>query len=268
MVKGEPNERSTVLQSHVADDLGLGTIEVPRAAEVLADRLRSRILAGQVPIGTWLPTERELADQSRLSRESVRDALRTLEFEGLVETRQGRSGGTLVRRPDPSSIHRILEAFIRGRRIRFRSLLEIRELVEPACAGWAAQRRDDDDLTRLDDLSRSLRAQIAELPLFLTLNTEWHMAVAEASHNELLTAFMSAISEEIRAGTDIQGLNTDEIVRRALAAHDRILRAIRARDAEGAHVAMRQHVCAYRNTVAGRQQLDVSVPLRNHDGRG
>lgn len=231
-------------------DLELGAIEVPRAADVLAERLRSRILSGDLPVGTHLPAERILAEQSGLSRSSVRQALRALEVEGLAETKQGRNGGTRVRRPDGTSVTRSLTSFIRGRRIRFRSLLEIRELIEPECAALAAERSEPEDVDRLNEISQRLRAQSADIPAYLTANVEWHLAIAEASRNELLAAFMEAISTEIRAATDLAGLNSTEIIDEALRAHDRILEAIADHEPEAARRRMKRHVCAYRDVVS------------------
>lgn len=243
------------------DDLQLGHIEVPRASDVLAQRLRHKILEGELGPETWLPPERELAELSGLSRGSVRDALRVLELEGLVETKPGRNGGTMVRLPDGSSVHRSLEAFIRGRKIRFRSLLEIREIIEPECAALAAQRRDGDDLDVLHEISDRLRMHSEDVPAFLTTNVEWHVAIAEASHNELFAAFMHAISREIRVATAVDGLNSEEVIVNALRAHDRIIEAIDSRDSDGARRRMRRHVCAYRDTVADQQSLDEAMPI-------
>lgn len=230
-------------------DLNLEAIEVPRAADVLANQLRKRILDGGLSPGTWLPSERELTEQSGLSRGTVRNAIRVLEHEGLVEKKLGRNGGTRVCEPDGSSVQRTLETFIRGRRIRFRSLLEIRELLEPECAALAAERRDEEDLGRLEGLSARLRAQTDDIPAFLTTNASWHLAIAEASHNELLVAFMRAISQEVRAATDIDGFNSKMVIRQALVAHEKILDAIQDGDPEGARRRMDRHVRAYREMV-------------------
>lgn len=242
--------------------IGIGDIEVPRASDVLAERLRRRILEGALPYGTWLPTERELAADTQLSRGTVRDALRVLEAEGLVETRTGRNGGTVVRRPDASALVRSLNVFVRGRGIRMRSLLEIRELIEPECAALAAERRTDESLAGLEEVSVRLTASAAELPAFLDLNVQWHVAIAEASHNELLGAFMQALSMEIRQATDVDGLNSEDVVTHTVRAHARILDAIRAQDPDAARRRMQRHVCAYRDSV-----IPVAG-LRDHVDRG
>src|SRR3569623_311227 len=74
--------------------LGLATVFVPKASDVLAERLREMILSRGLAEGTPLPTERELVAESGLSRASVREAVRVLETEGLVLTKAGRNGGS------------------------------------------------------------------------------------------------------------------------------------------------------------------------------
>ncbi|MQA73771.1 MAG: FCD domain-containing protein [Solirubrobacterales bacterium] len=232
----------------------VGELRVPKASEALADSLRTAILEGDLPAGSPLASERELVDQTKLSRTAVREALRILETEGLVSVRPGRGGGTFVRRPDAAVITRSLDSFIRSHRIRFESLIEIRESVEPICAGFAAERRTDDDLKLLRDLNEECRStsRDGDVPVFLTDNVKWHVAVAAASHNELLVSFMEAISEAIRAATDIADFNSDEIRARAIRAHDKVNAAIADGDAEVARRRMQRHVSAYREELSQR----------------
>ena len=76
---------------------------VPKAPDVLAEHLRETILRGELAEGSPLPTERELGERSGLSRASVREALRILESEGLIQTRPGRNGGASVKQPTAQS---------------------------------------------------------------------------------------------------------------------------------------------------------------------
>ena len=82
----------------------LTPLQVPKAPDVLADDLRERILRGDFPEGTALPTERELVNQTRMSRATIREALRILEVQGLVRVKTGRAGGAYVYRPGQDSM--------------------------------------------------------------------------------------------------------------------------------------------------------------------
>lgn len=223
-------------------------MQVPKASDVLADDLRERILRGEFPEGTALPPERELVSQTRMSRTTVREALRILEVQGLVSIRTGRSGGAFVQKPGEESIANSVSLMIRGRQIRIPALLETREAIEPACAQLAARYRIPADLEALE---RANDAITVEGPLsdFLTANIEWHIAVAVASHNELLTGFMLALSRAIYESTDNQGFIDATVRATTKHAHETITEAIRAQDPDAAVRRMRRHVHAYAEAV-------------------
>src|SRR3954469_21217021 len=105
----------------------LSPMDVPKASDVLANKLRERILSGEYPEGTPLPPERELVVQTRMSRTTVREALRILEVQGLIRIKAGRAGGAFVQHPGEESVADSLDLLIRGRRIRLASVHETRE---------------------------------------------------------------------------------------------------------------------------------------------
>lgn len=224
----------------------IGPVVVPKASDVLANHLREQILGGQLAEGAALPVERELAAAVGLSRGTVRDALRVLEIEGLVTTRPGRAGGSFVRRPDATTLQRSLNALVSGGGVRFRSLLETRDALEPVAAELAALHRTEEDLARLEELSERLRDSIPDIPRFLACNVEWHVAIVTASHNEIMQIILDSLSRAILAATDISDFNTAQTMADTLTAHDRILSAIRKQDPQKAQSAMNKHVHGYR----------------------
>ena len=238
----------------------LSPMQVPKASDVLADDLRERILRGEFPEGTALPPERELVAQTRMSRTTVREALRILEVQGLVQIRTGRAGGAFVQRPGEESIASTVSLLIRGRQVRLAALLETREAVEPACAQLAAKYRTDADL---DALNRANEALALEGPLadFLQANVDWHVAVAVASHNELLTGFMGALSRAIYAATDNQAFIDATVRKTTLNAHKSITEAIRKRDGTAAVRRMTRHVHEYASAVLEvEDRTEIEVP--------
>ena len=221
-------------------------VAVPRAADVLADQLRSRIFGGTIRPGQHLPPERTLVEQTGLGRASVREALRMLEAQGLVDRKLGRAGGWIARQPGHESVSRSIEVLIRGQQMSFDVLLETREAIEPACAGLAARHRTDADMRALELQTERVRTAAAKVPDYLRENVRWHLTVVEASHNELLIASMTALSDAIHAGTDIKDFNSKAVRAAALRAHDRVVDAIRDGDEEAAFARMRAHVHAFR----------------------
>ena len=220
-------------------------VEVPRAADVLADQLRQRILSGKPAAGELLPPERELVRQTGLGRATVREALRILEAEDLIDARLGRYGGWVVTRPGNEGVIRSIDVLIRGNNVGFESLLTTRKAIEPACAALAAEVRTDDDLLELDRHSARLKQEWRDVPQYLLVNLHWHLAVVRATHNDLLIAVMSGLSDAIHAGTDIKDFNSDNVRQLAINAHDRVTEAIRAGDADAAFRRMDRHLHAF-----------------------
>lgn len=230
----------------------VGKIEAPKASDLLAGRLREQILSGAFAEGQILPTERALGAQTGLGRSSIREALRILENEGFVSVRSGRNGGPVVRLPERGSVEASLKRFIRAQKLRLVSLLEVREAVEPSAARLAARHRQDADLVKLDRAQLDLENAFADIPGFLRANVTWHLVVTEASHNELLIAFMAAIARAVHAATDIENFNSEEVRRATVNIHRRVVAAIRAADEDAAERRMRRHIAAYVASVTAR----------------
>jgi DNA-binding FadR family transcriptional regulator len=238
-----------VTRISTADGDFVGRIEVPRAADVLVERLRQRVLDGELTEGDVLPSERALMSDTGLGRATVREALRVLEVEALITPRLGRYGGWTVRRPGRDSVTRSIDVFIRGTQIRFGSLLAAREAIEPSCAALAAENRTDDDIAALERHSARLAECWRDLPEYLLENVRWHLAVVDATHNELLIAFMSALGDAIHAGTNLGDFNSSDVRLAARRAHDGVVAAIRDGDADAAFRRMHRHVHAFRSQV-------------------
>ena len=199
--------------------------------------------------GVSLPPERDLVTQTGLSRGSVREALRILEAEGLVTTRPGRQGGSIARMPGDESLAKYISLFVHGRGISLLSLLQTREAVEPSLAALAAQNRTDEELAELVAVTERVEAAYADTPVYLAENVNWHCAIATASHNELLRAFMVAISSMVYKASAIEDFATEEVRKVVIRAHRRILDAIVDKDAETAHRRMARHLTALTTAV-------------------
>jgi GntR family transcriptional regulator, transcriptional repressor for pyruvate dehydrogenase complex len=223
----------------------LEPIRVPKASDILADRLRSLILSAEIPEGEMLPTERELVQDSGLSRSSVREALRTLEVEGLIATRPGRAGGSTVKLPGSGSVARSIELFVKTHGIRLQALLDCRLAVEPFLAGRAAENRTEDDLESIRELHAQFVQSTHDVPAYKRLNLDWHLAVARASGNEVLIVLMEAISEPVYDAADYKEVTTKRIREETVKAHAAIVEAIEQRDAGAAAHRMQRHLSAY-----------------------
>jgi GntR family transcriptional repressor for pyruvate dehydrogenase complex len=238
-------------------------ISAPKPYDVLADQLREAILRGEISEGDSLPPERELVTQTGLTRGSVREALRMLAVEGLVQTRPGRFGGNVVTLPGKESMANAIGQFVRGRKLPLRTLQETREALEPALARLAALHRSEEDLLELKSLHDDLVASVGNFQEFALANTKWHNAVARASHNELLAAVLYSISYGVTVSTMTEEYDTMDTRRQVIDIHSRIIDTIEARDADLAERRMRQHIVAThdRATTSGATPIPLSNDL-------
>jgi GntR family transcriptional repressor for pyruvate dehydrogenase complex len=220
-------------------------VTVPKASDLLANQLRAQILAAEWPEGSLLPTERELVVRAGLSRASVREALRRLELEGLIMVKHGRGGGSTVRRPTRDILERSVAMFIQGRHLRPSVLMETREALEVLLVGMAARNRTDEDRAILEALHAKLMAARTDHPAFVQANIAWHLAVVDASHNELLIAIVHAISHEIFRHTLMDEFGSEDVRTATLRSHARIMDAIIKGDAAAAQRRMARHISAY-----------------------
>lgn len=230
----------------------IAPIVVPKASDILASQLRQMIVSGRLGAGTFLPTERSLVTESGLSRTSVRDALRILESEGLISTKVGRSGGSVVTLPGRDSVARSVELFVRTHGIRLESLLECRVAVEPTLARLAARNHTDAQLAEMTALHERFVGSVDDVKSYKSINLDWHLSVARASGNEPLIALMEAISRPISDAMDYQHVTTPELRAIAVKAHTVILQAIASRDEDAAFKRMERHVAGYRDIATPR----------------
>lgn len=215
-------------------------IRQARASGEIVLQIERAIFAGELRSGDRLESERELAEQFGVSRITVRDALRVLEARGLIRVKVGASGGAFVAETNVEHVTESISTMIALRRMTLSELAEARTVVETATAELAAERADDIAVQRLTDMvERGRRVVREELP-HTQASMDFHVALAEAARNELLSATVRAYRDLL-----IQTLRDMRDVRSARAtqkAHEEILEAIRARDGEATRKLMLDHL--------------------------
>jgi GntR family L-lactate dehydrogenase operon transcriptional regulator len=225
-----------------------------RLSDRLAERLQALIVERQLPGGARLPAERSLAAELGVSRPSLREAIRKLASEGILESRRG--GGTYVRRTpaDASDIVAPLAQWLRQAPGYGYDVLEARRALEGDTAWHAARRATDDDRARIracgDALLRLRPGNDAER--LAQADVDFHLAIAEASHNAVLTQLMRSLFALLRSNvaTNRDRLFTMPGTFDPLAGqHREVMSAILAGDAERARQAMHRHLDYVQHTL-------------------
>ena len=167
----------------------------------IVEQIRDAILQGRLKPGDRLPPERALQEVFETSRITVREALRVLEHEGVLEIRTGSKGGAYVLEPSISRVRNSLSMLIEYRNVPLTKLAEFREDIEGSVTTLAAHRAGKEDLVKLKEVLESLeqtaRAGIAEWNNFLALDDKFHMTLARASHNILYEIVLEAVHQHI-----------------------------------------------------------------------
>lgn len=219
------------------------------AYETLAEDLRRQILDGHLHPGDRLPVEPDLSAKYGLSRSTVREALRVLSSEHLVETTRGVSGGTFVVHPNAAQIGQSLEVGLgllaASAEFSVGQLIEVRELIEVPAAEFAATRASDAQLSALEatllDPSHSDPTQLA------SCNQAFHSLVIQAAGNPLLDVLAAPLFRVLStrfARAEAPALFWEEVI----ADHREILGALQGRDSMRAASLTREHLGRLRPT--------------------
>ena len=203
------------------------------------EQLISYVVNGTWKAGDRIPPERELCQQLGIARTSLREALKAMELIGMLDSRVG--DGTFVCPRSEFLSRPLLWAFTGTDHAELRDIMEAREFLEQDLAGLAAQRASDSELEAICKALDSLRESIATGESILEADMEFHLAIAQAAHNEVLRNAVQLLRNLMRQWLVLK-LLIPEVPAKVLRQHEAIYAAIRARDAEAARQAMWTHL--------------------------
>ena len=212
-----------------------------RAHEYVAEQIRRHIALRLVKPGEALPAERELAVMFGVGRPTIQHALRLLEAAGLVEARRGRTGGTFITRPEQDSLAAddLILRVLRHRK-ELEDLLLYRRVIEPAVARVAAATRRGEDLAAMRRAIRGMASAASE-PDYMRHDTDFHIAVAQATGNPFLTRAIEEIRMRLNDAMTLLP-ESDTWHRRMEGEHEALLEAVRNGDGDAAETLMQEHV--------------------------
>ena len=208
--------------------------------EIIIEQIRDQIASGSLKPGDLLPAERQLSDMMGVNRHSLREALKVLEFLGVVHSRTGI--GTMVNNLGQDIlVDRVEQAASFSPRRFLKELMELRQAIEPHAAALAAERATPEDLARMEKAMIDLRHEFDGGELGSDADERLHLALAAATHNDtfvrLTEPMMAMLTDYRQKSLNIQGRR-----RETLAEHERIFAAVsqgkpgEAREAMIAHL--------------------------------
>ena len=206
----------------------------------IMDRVRSALFDGRLRPGDYLGSEKEVAADFGVSRMAARDALRALSANGVVDIRVGAGGGIRVAAGDPEKFGDALSIQVALSGATNVEVLEAQLGIEERAAELAAVNRTLGDVTEMYRLIEAAEAAQGDALKFLRLGWDFHLAVAEASHNRVLIIQLKALRHvawSTRGSAQVQGVSE-----RVLTIHRDVAAAIEAGDAACARSIMRMHL--------------------------
>jgi len=210
-------------------------------AQQIAQRLEKFIQAQDLRPGDLLPSEARLSEDFGVSRSVVREALKSLAAQGMIEVVSGK--GAIVQPLDDRLLRLFFQRVIQFESATLIDLMEVRKPLEVQSAMLAAQRRTLEELARIAETVVAMRAHLDDLEPYTDLDVEFHLLIAAATHNTIMLHLINSIrdplKEVIREG--LRRRDTKEQLERVQSLHEAIFAAIeRGSDVEAGR-AMMQH---------------------------
>ncbi|WP_341730005.1 FCD domain-containing protein [Brooklawnia sp.] len=218
-----------------------------KAYEVVRQHIEERILAGELSVGSLLPSERDMAADFKVSRAAVREALRMMGAQGLITSRVGAgpNSGTRIAGQNGPALGRLLQLHVALSEFPIDDVVEVRVMLERLSATAASANATSNNLAKLGDILAEMESDHMELEQFNDLDTRFHVAIAELGENQfvtvLTTAVRQALASPIREASD--ELPDYQRFRRDLnRQHRRVFEAIANGDAARAADLIEEHI--------------------------
>jgi GntR family transcriptional repressor for pyruvate dehydrogenase complex len=214
-----------------ARTLLMGPLNKEKLNQKIVARIKKLIFSDELRVGDKLPSERELMEEIGVSRAVVRESLRSLEQSGLVEIKQGGTGGAfVVSNLQKPVFNSAFDLYSQGK-LTIAHFMETRKAIECVTVRVAAEKATPEDLTRLRELNEASLPDIDDKVKHREHAARFHMAIAQISGNHLSKLFVSALFELLDELWQ-DSIQTKRFKQESYTLHKRIIEALAARDAD------------------------------------
>jgi GntR family transcriptional repressor for pyruvate dehydrogenase complex len=245
------------------------TIQQNKAPRQIIQQIRAAILEGELKPGNRLAAETELMRQFGVSKSTLREALRALEYLGLIEIRKGANGGAFVAEVDMQITMESLANFLHFRSLSIHHITLIRRNLEPCAAQIAAEAMSEEDLEQLKRLIEVSKSALGrgDIGTLRKSEIQFHRTIASASQNPILILILDFIENLLE---DVKRILKPDLAfsKAVIESHKRICRALQRRDGEMASQEMLRDVLNVEKGLAAlSSSKGKSVGLVEGDGR-
>jgi GntR family transcriptional regulator, transcriptional repressor for pyruvate dehydrogenase complex len=223
-------------------DAGFRRVQVARAFEDIAGQIRGELSHGRLKAGDRLPAERELAVRFGVSRNTLREALRSLEIAGLITLRKGAAGGAFVNNTNGETIVTSIQDMFSLGAVTAEQITQARISIESAIIRAACEAHTAGDIKRLRE-NLELAAEATRRNDFFAradLHLEFHLILASVTRNPILIVVMEALIGLMRQF--IHSIGSQQIADYVLPSRKRFMQYFEARNADAAVTEMERHL--------------------------
>jgi len=236
------NRKKVRAQPRAAGAIEFRPIKTPRAFEEIADQIRAELVSRRLRPGDRLPAERAMAEQFGVSRNTLREALRSLENAGLLRLQKGATGGAFVRESTGDAVIAGLRDMFHLGAIAPEHLTEARVLIESIAVRAACDRATADDIVALNaNIAAAERAAREKTDFFdqAAIHLDFHRIIARATKNPVMVIVMEALIDVMQHFIRAIGQQRNPWV---LPSRRRFMKHFEARDSDGAAAEMEEHL--------------------------
>jgi len=228
-----------------AEDASSHRMRAPKLADIVAGKLRAWIVRHVLKEGDMLPTLERLAASFGVSLQVVREAIRILETEDLLEIRRGHVGGVTVKAPSLETVSRSVGIYLQYHEATVDDVLTARRLIEPFAAAQLAARPTPEIINTLETLIRRTEAAMLDSRQYALSVTNLHQTMVALTGNKTLSVIHAAVVQAIRNNITMLGSRKSlniESRKNNLKSYNKLLSLIANGDVAGAEEHMRQHL--------------------------
>ena len=220
----------------------LKPVEKKKAYEDIVQQIRTLIEEGKLKRNDHLPSERDLSETFRVSRTTVREAIRTLESMRLLQSRQG--NGTYVLASSEEALIQPLASALFKEKDDIFDIFYIRKIIEPHAAQLAAENATPQEIEEMEEVLRTQEECIGHGENIIETDSAFHNLMVKATKNRVMERLIVALIDLLKKSREnyLMEDENDERVKRSLEGHHRVLSAVKNGDCDAARKSMLQHL--------------------------
>ena len=215
-------------------------IVVTKPVDIIIDQIRELITTGQLKPGDKLPSERKLSERLNIGRTHVRDAIRKLEFYGILKTLP--QSGTVVAGIGMTALEGLISDVLQLDNSDFASLIETRVILEIEGIMLAAKRRTESDIEELSYALEKYHKKVISNQKAVDEDMMFHLKIAEASQNRVLKSLMLIITPDILTNYNKYEVCSNDLLKERYEEHRMLFESIKDQDEKRAGKLMKEHL--------------------------